>query len=138
MKKVLNYIWIMGIAVIAISCAEPEQPTAGNQVIGSWTVDQFFVDSESGGSSVTILERFVLERDGSFLLVDGNGIAIVGTWEATETTLTLTDEDGNVAYLFDIVFQSFQKMQLLQTIESPTAGSFSIRYLMNNGSLNQY
>lgn len=137
MKSIYNFIVILGIAVMAISCAAPEDPTPGNQVIGDWSVEEYFVNGESENSAGAI-DRMTLERDGSFIVVDDNGLITVGSYEATETSLVLTDDAGAVAYSFEVVFQTYEKMQLLQTITSPTVGDLVIRYLMNSSDNDTY
>lgn len=138
MNKVLNYMIIAGIAILAISCAEPTDPTPTQMAYGEWVVKEYFVDGqESSGAAIS---RLNLERDASYVLVDNNGFISVGNWTATETKLTLSEADstaGGTVYDFGIVYQTFDKMQLLQTISNPTAGDIQIRYLMNratNGS----
>lgn len=134
--KALNYIILSGIVLLAFACAEPEEPTATNMAIGDWEVSEYYVNGQADGSSV--INRFTLERDGSFILEDNNGILFAGTWVATDTSLTLTDTSGDgQVFTFTIVFQSYTKMQLLQVISSPSAGDIEIRYLMDldsNGS----
>lgn len=117
---------------MAISCAEPADPTPTKMAYGEWYVAEYFVDGQTEGSS-SLIGRFTLERDGTFILVDNNDFVTVGTWVATDTALTLTGADGSVIE-FAIVFQSYSKMHLVQTITSPTAGSIEIRYLMNRAN----
>lgn len=137
MNRLFNYILLAGFAVLAISCATPENPSPTTMSYGNWTVDEFYVDGQSDGSG--IISRFTLERDGSFVLEDNNSILFVGTWVATDSRLTLTESgDGGTVFDFEIVYQSFSKMQLLQTISSPTIGDIEIRYLMNWQSANTY
>ncbi len=131
MNRLLNYIIIAGMAILAISCADPEDPTPTKMSYGEWYVDQYFVDGQA--SSGSVIDRFTLERDDSFILVDNNDFVTVGTWMADETSLTLSGSDGS-SLVFSIVFQSYNKMHLVQTIESPSAGTIEIRYLMNKDS----
>ena len=126
---------IFGMAIFAISCAEPEEPTPANQLVGSWDVAEFFVNGQANGSGV--LQRFFLERDDSFILEDSNGIVFVGTWSSTEDTLTLTADDGTI-FSYAIVFLSFTRLQILQTINNPTIGTIDIRYLMNKNRSNAF
>jgi len=119
----------------AISCVNPEDPTPANQLVGQWGVDEFFVDGQSDGSGV--IDRFTLERDNSFVLQDDNGLIFVGSWTSTDTSLTLTAEDGTI-FSFEIVFLSYTKMQIVQNITNPTIGTISIRYLMNNSTATFY
>lgn len=136
MNRLFNYIALTGIVIMTISCATPENPSPTTMSYGDWEVAEFFVNGQSDGSG--IISRFTLERDGTFILEDNNSILFVGTWVATESRLTLTEAgDGGTVFDFEIVYQSFSKMQLLQTISSPTIGDIAIRYLMNwddNGS----
>ena len=145
MKSILNYIMITGMTILVISCATPEDPTPTKMAYGDWEVNETFVNGQANPG--TIFKRFTLERDQSYVLVDDNDFISVGEWIATETNLTLTEAgagsdstaaDGAV-YDFSIVFQSYEKMQLLQTIASPSAGDIEIRYFMNrDGSGIQY
>ncbi|HCX23612.1 MAG: hypothetical protein CMB80_28330 [Flammeovirgaceae bacterium] len=126
------------MALFAISCAEPVQPTPTNMSYGDWSVVEVYVDGQAETSySGSLFERFTLERDDTFIVVDRNGLAYVGTWVATDTSLTLTADDGTV-FSFTIVFQSYEKLHLLQTISSPTAGDIVIRYLMDQSDANKY
>ena len=134
MNKILSYIFLAGMAIFAISCAEPADPTPTNMSYGDWRVDEYYVNNQSAGDyTYAAFTRFKLERDKSFVLEDENGFVYVGTWTAGDN-LTLTADDGTV-FDFEIVFQNFNRMQLLQTIENPSAGSLSIRYLLNNVGL---
>ena len=83
------------------------------------------------------MKRFTLERDGSFVLEDDNNLIFVGTWTSTDTSLTLTAEDGTV-FNFTIVFLSYTKMQIVQSITNPSIGTITIRYLMNNSAATFY
>ncbi|MEL6557304.1 MAG: hypothetical protein AAFQ94_03920 [Bacteroidota bacterium] len=135
MKRLFSYLLMMGMVLGAVSCVEPEDPTPANQLIGNWGVDEFFVNGQSDGSGV--IERFTLERDGSFVLEDDNNLIFVGTWTSTDTSLTLTAEDGTV-FNFTIVFLSYTKMQIVQNITNPSIGTITIRYLMNNSAATFY
>ena len=123
-------------AMIAVSCAEPEDFTAGNnKPYGSWAVAEFYVNGQTDGSG--LLSRFVLERDGNFILEDNNGVVFVGNWESTDTSLTLTESGDSTSQVFsyDIITATSNKMHLVQSIESL---DLEVRYLMNNGNLNTY
>ncbi|WP_421871459.1 hypothetical protein [Marinoscillum sp.] len=142
MRKILSYIMITGMAAFAISCAEPVEPTPTNMSYGDWVVTEYYVNGQAAGSggstsSPLVFERFTLERDDSFVLTDDNGFVYVGDWVATDTNLTLTAEDGTI-FDFEIVFQSYDKLHLLQTISSPTAGEIQVRYLMNQDDASSY
>ncbi|MFY0600665.1 MAG: hypothetical protein JXR03_13415 [Cyclobacteriaceae bacterium] len=137
MNKLFNYIALTGMVIAFISCAEPETPTATSMSYGDWSVDEFYVDGQSDGSGV--ISRFTLERDGSFVLEDNNNILFTGTWVATDNSLTLTESvEGGTVFSFEIIYQSFTKMQLVQTITSPTIGNIRITYLMNWNSATTY
>jgi|21_taG_2_1085346.scaffolds.fasta_scaffold06349_2 hypothetical protein len=119
------------MALVAVACADPEDPSPTKMAYGDWYVLEVYVNDQVNPSDV--IQRFTLERDGSYILVDENEFATVGTWVATDAALTLSGADGSVMD-FTIEFQSYQKMRLLQTIESPSAGTIEIRYLMNKDS----
>lgn len=119
------------MALFAISCAEVADPTPTQMAYGNWEVQEYYVNGQYDGSD--IIERFTLERDGNFVMRDANGILTVGTWTASSTSLTLSGSDGTT-YDFTIVTQTFDKMHLLQSISSPTAGTIEIRYLMDRDS----
>ncbi|RJE74776.1 MULTISPECIES: hypothetical protein [Reichenbachiella] len=135
MKKAINYIIVLGMAALAFSCTDPEEFTAAkNKPYGDWEVQQYYVDGQNNGNS--ILERFTLERDGSFLLEDENGVLFYGTWESTDTSLTLTEAgESTQIFQFEIVFLGPEKMQLLQSIEGL---DLEIRYLMNWQNADEY
>ena len=139
MNKLFSYLIIAVIAIMAISCADPEQPTPTNMAAGEWGGEDLYTNGQDPGSSASI-DRLFLERNNTFLLEDANGILITGTWDATDTNLTLTeagaspgDTTGTAGAVlnFEIVYQSYFKMQLRQTITNPTAGDFVITYLMD-------
>ncbi len=130
-KLIFIYTMIFGMAAFAISCAEPEEPTPANQLFGSWTVVDLFVNGQQNDGGT--LDRFFLERDNTFLLEDDNDVLFVGTWTATADRLTLTAEDGTV-FDFEIELLSFTRLQVEQTVNNPTTGNLSIRYLMNKDS----
>lgn len=131
--KYLNKIILAGVlAIVAFSCTDPEQPTATNMSYGNWIVDEYYVDGQSDGSGV--IQRFILERNDTFVLEDSNGILTTGSWSATDTQLTLSG--SGASFTFAIVYQSFDKMHLTQTISSPTLGSITITYLMNKSGDN--
>jgi hypothetical protein len=129
MKRLLNYIMFIGIATLAISCAEPEEPSVGNRVIGTWDVSEYFVSNQSGGSN--IIDRLIIERDGNFILEDDNGVLTVGTWSASDAALTLNPTEGE-AITLEIVSLTFAKAHFIQNLSSPVIGDVQIRYLMNN------
>ncbi|WP_258101442.1 hypothetical protein [Marinoscillum pacificum] len=138
MNKVLSYIFLAGMALFAISCAEPVAPNAGGVRAGDWIVQEYYVDGQlAAGGGNDIIYRLTLELDDSFLLTDQNGVLTIGTWDATETTLTLTGEDGTVLD-FAIVYNGYSKMHLLQTISGSTTGTIEIRYLMDWNNANDY
>ena len=136
MKRIFNYVIIAGLALLAYACTSPENPTPTQMGPGNWTVDEFYVNGQSNGAS--IIQRMTLERDFSFILEDNNSIIFVGTWAtANNTSLTLTADDGTI-FSFTIVFMTYDKMQVVQTISSPTAGDIEIRYLMNRADATTY
>ena len=125
------------MALIAFSCVSPEAPTPTNQLYGDWDVDEFYINGQ--GDNDDIIERLTFERDNTFLLEDLNGFLTVGTFSSTSEQLTLTattaiDTAGNPTTenrIFSIVFQTSEKMHLLEDLSSPTIGDLQIRYLMN-------
>jgi hypothetical protein len=133
MKRIINNIFLAGVLLIAYSCAEPTNPTPTEMVPGNWEVVEFYVNGQTNGSN--IFRRFILERDNSFVLEDTNGILFAGDWNATADALTLNATDGT-AFNFSIIFISYDKMQLVQTISSPTAGELEIRYLLDRDGNN--
>lgn len=136
MKKIINSIILAGVLLLAYSCAEPTEPTPTEMAPGQWEVVEFYVNGQTDG--VSIFDRFFLERDGTFILEDENGIFFGGDWTADSSTLTLTASDGTT-FTFSIIFMSYEKMQLVQTISNPTAGDLEIRYLLDReGDGSQY
>jgi hypothetical protein len=130
--KYLNKIILAGMmALLAVSCTEPELATPSTLSYGDWDVVEFYVDGQSNGASV--IERFTLDRNDTFVLEDQNGILTSGTWTVSETALTLTGSNGST-FAFTIIFQSRDKMHLTQTISNPTVGSFIITYLVNKAN----
>ncbi|WP_425390845.1 hypothetical protein [Ekhidna sp.] len=134
MKRLYNILMLAGVVLLSYSCAETSAPTPTQMVPGDWEVAEVYVNGQTQGS-VDLFDRFILERDGSFVLEDINGIFFAGTWTASDTQLTLNASDGTV-FSFAIVFQSYSKMQLVQTISGGNAGDLEIRYLLNRDSDN--
>ncbi|MGM0581151.1 MAG: lipocalin family protein [Bacteroidota bacterium] len=128
MKRLLNYIMFIGIATLAISCAEPEEPASSQQVVGNWEVAEYYVEGQVENSN--LIERLVIERDGNFILEDGNGVLTVGTWSASESAINLNPTEGE-AIVLDIVTLTYNKAHVVQLINSPILGEVEIRYLMN-------
>ena len=116
------------MALMAVSCAEPEPATPSSLAYGNWEVAEFYIDGQSNGSIV--IDRFTLDKNDTFVLEDSNGILTAGSWTITETALTLTGSNGTT-FAFTIAFQLIDKMNLTQTITNPTVGSFTITYLVN-------
>jgi hypothetical protein len=135
MKRLLNYIMFIGIATLAISCAEPEEPTSSQRIVGTWDVSEYYVSGQSGGAN--IIDRLIIERDGNFILEDDNGVLTVGTWSSTDTALTLTPTEGE-AITLTIVTLTYRKGHFIQNLSSPTIGDIEIRYLMDNEGETDY
>ena len=121
---------LAGVVLLSYSCSETTEPTPTQMAPGEWDVAEVFVNGQTQ-AGLNIFNRFILERDGSFVLEDENGIFFAGTWTATSSQLILTASDGTV-FDFTIVFMSYSKMQLLQTISNSATGDLEIRYLLNN------
>ncbi|GAB3342454.1 hypothetical protein GCM10027429_32100 [Marivirga atlantica] len=131
MRKYFNYIIVLGIAVMAISCAEPENPTAARMAEGEWFTVETYVSGQVENSD--LIERFILEQDGNFILEDGNGVLSVGTWSASDDMLTLSvaDTTGGGAINLEIITMTYQKAHLVQNLSGGVLGDVEIRYLMN-------
>lgn len=130
MKRLFNILMLAGVVMFTYSCSETSAPTATQMLPGEWDVAETYVNGQTQGT-VDLFTRFILERDGSFVLEDINGIFFAGNWTATNGQLTLNAADGTV-FDFTIIFQSYTKMQLLQTISGSNTGDLEIRYLLNN------
>ncbi len=136
MKRAFNYIMIIvGVAFLATSCVSPDDPTPTMMAPGEWEVDEFYVNGETQTSSDEI-DRFTLERNGTFILEDANGLLFSGSWNASSSTLTLTAADGTV-WSFQIIFMTYNKMQIVQTVTTG-AGDITITYLMNRNNADTY
>lgn len=120
---------LAGVVFLSYSCSETSAPTPTQMAPGEWEVAEVFVNGQTQGST-DLFTRFILERDGSFVLEDENGIFFAGTWTASTSQLTLSAADGTV-FDFTIIYQSYTKMQLLQAISNAGA-TLEIRYLLNN------
>ncbi|MFQ3213218.1 MAG: hypothetical protein ACJAT1_000473 [Marivirga sp.] len=133
MRKFINYIFVLGIALAAISCAEPEAPTAAQMAEGEWFVSENYV---SGQTNSALISRFILERDGNFVLEDVNSVLTTGTWTATDNSISLITADGTID--FTIITMTYTKAHLIQSLSSPLIGDVEITYLMNKGNANDY
>lgn len=130
MKRLYNILMLAGVVLLSYSCAETSAPTPTQMAPGEWEVAEVFVNGQTQ-AGVDLFTRFILERDGSFVLEDENGIFFAGNWTASASQLTLSAADGTV-FDFTIIYQSYSKMQLLQTISNSSTGDLEIRYLLNN------
>lgn len=131
MKRLLNYMMFIGIATLAISCAEPQEPSSSQRVIGTWQVEDVYVQGQVENNGYLIIERLVIERDGNFILEDANGVLTVGTWSSDDAALTLTPAEGE-ALVLNIVTLTYTKGHFIQNLSSPILGDVEIRYLMEN------
>jgi len=84
-----------------------------------------------------LLDRLIIERDGNFILEDGNGVLTTGTWSADDTALTLSPAEGE-AIVLNIVTLTFSKGHFIQNLSSPILGDVEIRYLLDNEGENDY
>jgi hypothetical protein len=135
MKRLLNYMMFIGIATLAISCAEPVEPSSSQRVIGTWEVAEYYVQGQVDNGD--LIERLVIERDGNFILEDGNGVLTVGTWSSDASSLTLTPTEGE-AIVLTIVTLTYDKGHFIQNLSSPILGDVEIRYLMDNRGETNY
>lgn len=135
MKRLLNYIMFIGIAGLAISCAEPAEPTVAQRVIGNWSIVEYYVQDQVENSD--LIEKLIIERDENFILEDGNGVLTVGTWTSSENTLTLNPTEGE-AIVLQIITLTYDKAHMVQDLSSPIVGDIQIRYLMNNNGEGNY
>lgn len=129
---------LAGVVILSYSCATTTAPTNSEMAAGNWEVVEFYVNGQTNGSN--IFTRFILERDGSFVLEDQNGLVFVGSagsWAATGTNLTLNASDGTV-FDFVIAYISYNKMQVVQTIAGSNSGDLEIRYLLDRNGSNTY
>ena len=135
MKRLLNYMMFIGIASLAISCAEPQEPSAGERVIGNWSVVEYYVQGQVDDGD--LIDRLIIERDGNFILEDGNGVLTVVTWSADDTALTLSPAEGE-AIVLNIVTLTYSKGHFIQNLSSPILGDVEIRYLLDNEGEGDY
>lgn len=134
MKKIFNLILLAGVGLF-YACSEASEPTATQMLPGNWYVSDRFADFQ--GEDSETYSRFILETDGSFVLVLADEDELVrGTWSATDASLTLNSETrGTIT--FDFVYQSYSKMQLDQSITLPT-GDVIVTYLLDRDGNNTY
>ncbi len=132
MKKIILSITFVGILISFNSCVSPEEPANDDMLIGQWNIIEVYVDEQTEGS-LQLFDFIVFERNGTFTLEDDNGLHHEGGWNENGTVLTMTATNGTV-YVFEIIFLSYTKMQLLQTITNPDVGDITIRYLFNKTS----
>lgn len=135
MKRLLNYIMFIGIATLAISCAEPQEPSSSQRVVGTWEVAEYYVQGQVDDSD--LIDKLIIERDGNFILEDGNGVLTVGTWTSDADALTLTPTEG-AAVVLNIVTLTYTKGHFVQSLTSPILGAVEIRYLMDNQGETDY
>ena len=135
MKLNNKRIYLAVIAFVIGGYSDPVNPSAEAMLPGDWYVTDYYVNGQKDANNV--FNRFTLERNKTFTLEDNNGILFAGQWKASNSVLTLTSEDETV-FEYYIAFLSFQKMQLIQVISSPTAGEVEIRYFMNRSDATYY
>lgn len=119
----------IGIATLAISCAEPVEPSSSQRVVGTWQVEEYYVQGQMDDGD--LINKLIIERDGNFILEDGNGVLTVGTWSSDATSLTLNPTEGE-AIVLTIVTLTYDKGHFVQNLSSPILGDVEIRYLLNN------
>jgi hypothetical protein len=144
MKRIINNLALSLVVLIAFSCSEATELSPADTVVGNWEVVEYYVNGQSQGEFNQIFDRFTLEKDGSFILEDQNGIVYAGTWTlggAEGKTLELAGDDGST-FQFETIFMSYTKMQVVQDVVS--VEPLQIRYLLDRrddtfyGSNNQY
>ena len=135
MKRIFNLILIAGVTIFSYSCATTETPTPTQMLVGSWDVVDVFADFQ--GESTDVYSTFVLERDGSFVLILADQDELRrGTWTASGNTVTLNSDTGE-QIIFTIIYQDFAKMQLDQSLTLPS-GTLLITYLLDRSNNNSY
>lgn len=131
MAKFKYLMFIAGFALLFNSCMKPDDAEPAQILFGEWKVINVIVDGQINIPDEAFLENSVLhlELDETFLFINVDGRANIGTWTATETQLTLSHNDGG-STVFNIVYLDYDKLHVYYTVGGP-GGEFELRYLFN-------
>ncbi|MDN4164170.1 hypothetical protein QWY31_01590 [Cytophagales bacterium LB-30] len=132
MKKLFNYIMVIGAVLYISACAKPEEPTMSQMAPGEWDIEEVYVNGEIDNSSGYSAVSLFLERNDTFLFVERSGRSFAGTWAIDDagSTLTLTATTGEVL-TFNIIAMRFDHIHMVRTVTSPLAGDIELRYVLS-------
>lgn len=127
----VKYLMIfIGLSISFYACVEPEDPTEIQVLTGEWKVKNVIANGQVNLPDSTYLENSVLHLDGNgtFLFINVDGLANAGKWTATDSLLTLTNNDGSFIP-FNIVYFDYTKLHVYYTFTSFGSGDVELRYL---------
>jgi hypothetical protein len=130
MKTIFKYFTIIVLSAWMVSCVKLVEPTQADLAVGYWEATEVFINREVPNTSfITILE---LERNGAYLMVQGDNRASGGTWEFSGdgSTLTLTDDNGEEVLVFNVSSLTIERLHMHRIIGSDIAGDIEVRYRM--------
>jgi len=127
MKTIFKYTLVMALALYVSACAKPEELTNAQVMPGEWRMSSYILNGELEEANYTDVS-LILERDNKFIFVEPNSRTYAGTWEATETDLTLTASSGEVL-VFTVVTLRDDFLHITRTVTNPVAGDLEFRYL---------
>lgn len=122
--KILSILLVLTAALS--SCLKTENPVPTGLVAGEWVVENVIADGEVG-TYFSANSKLHLDVNGTFLFVNVDNRASSGTWTATETTLTLTEND--YVQEFNIVYADNDKLHIYRDLSIISGQTVELRYL---------
>ena len=132
MKKLFNYIMVIGAVLYISACAKPEEPTMSQMAPGEWSIEEVYVNGEIDNNGNYAAVSLFLERNETFLFVEKNGRSFAGTWTLDDagSILTLTATSGEIL-AFNVIAMRFDHIHMVRTVSSTIAGDIELRYVLN-------
>jgi hypothetical protein len=129
MNKMKYFLVFFGISVLLNACVKPDDPTEVQILTGEWMVKNVIANGQINIPDDVFMVNSVLhlDRNETFLFINVDGRANAGTWAATDTRLTLTGNQGNIA--FNIVYLKYDKLHVYYTFGNQLTGEIELRYL---------
>lgn len=130
MNKFRNLILVLAVLFFANACAEPDDATPTQMVIGEWMVENVIANGQVNlpDQALNLESKLYLDYNESFMFVNINGLGDAGTWTATEDALTLSGREGDHTY--DIIFVDWDKLHIHRSFSIGAGGEVELRYML--------